>query len=443
MEPRIQYAQTTDGVSIAFWTLGKGAPLVLMPTGSWSHIQLEWQFLQAPRWFNGLAQKRMLVRYDGRGSGLSERDVAEYSLDALVRDLEAVVDRLGLERFALFAPSLSGPVSVAYAAQRPERVSHLILWCSFPRGSDFYRSPRAQAYRAIRETDWELYAEALADSALGRRASEEEMRGMATFVPEAVTREALQAFMDAAREFDVAAQLPQVRSPTLVLHRRGAAMPEVAVARELASQIPDAQLILLEGAATVPWAGDTEAVLQAIDEFLGEGEEAAAEAATLEAGAFRTVLFTDVEGSTALTQRLGDAKARDLLRQHERIGREALKSHGGSELKTTGDGFMASFSSATRALECAIAMQRSFAEHNQSAEEPILVRVGMNAGEADSGGRPRRAQRLVRDGGDRGGSHRSSRQGRRDTGFERRQGASQGQGLPVRRPGRGRPTGLR
>ncbi len=99
------------------------------------------------------------------------------------------------------------------------------------------------------------------------------------------------------------------------------------------------------------------------------------------AGAFRTILFTDVEGSTALTQRLGDAKARALLREHERVVREALEAHGGSEVKTMGDGFMASFSSAKRALECAIAMQRAFAEHNEAAEERIKVRVGLNAGE--------------------------------------------------------------
>ena len=94
-----------------------------------------------------------------------------------------------------------------------------------------------------------------------------------------------------------------------------------------------------------------------------------------------TILFTDMEGSTTLTQRLGDAKAREVLRAHERIVREALKSHGGSEVKTMGDGFMASFSSATRALECAIGMQRAFAEHNETAEEPIRVRVGLNSGE--------------------------------------------------------------
>jgi class 3 adenylate cyclase len=122
-----------------------------------------------------------------------------------------------------------------------------------------------------------------------------------------------------------------------------------------------------------------EAIARAIDEFLDEGEEAAAAPKVGEG--LQTILFTDVEGSTALTQRLGDARARDLLREHERMVREALKSHGGSEVKTMGDGFMASFSSATKALECAIAMQRAFAQHNESAEEPIRVRVGLNAGE--------------------------------------------------------------
>ena len=117
----------------------------------------------------------------------------------------------------------------------------------------------------------------------------------------------------------------------------------------------------------------------AIDEFVGEVEEAAQEPP--EAGHVHTILFTDMEGSTALTARLGDAKGRELLREHERIVREALKAHGGSEVKTMGDGFMASFSSATKALECAIAMQRAFAEHNESAEEPISVRIGLNAGE--------------------------------------------------------------
>jgi len=130
------------------------------------------------------------------------------------------------------------------------------------------------------------------------------------------------------------------------------------------------------------WIGDMEAALAAIDEFLGEGEPSPAGAEAHAAGGLCTILFTDVEGSTALTERLGDAKARQVLRNHEHIVREALRAHGGAEVKAMGDGFMASFSSATRALECAIAMQKAFAAHDdEHPETPIRVRVGLNAGE--------------------------------------------------------------
>ena len=380
MEPRIQYAQTADGVSIAFWTMGEGMPLVYLPDLPLGHIQMEWQLPEWRRWLERLAEKRMLVHYDGRGWGLSERDVTDYSLDLLMLDLEAVVDRLGLERFALWGGLQVGPVAITYAARNPERVSHLLLWCSYARASDFYSSPRLRALRELLQKDWELYTETIAHVLMGFSAGEPAHQ-TAEVYRESVTREMLRATVDAFREFDVTDFLPQVRAPTLVLHRRQFRLLDVNVARQLASRIPDARLVLQQGDTSSPWFGETDALLAAIDEFLGEGEEAAPAAEPPEAGAFRTVLFTDVEGSTSLTQRLGDAGARDVLRTHERIVRDALRTHGGSEVKTMGDGFMASFSSATRALECAIAMQRAFAEHNESAEEPIRVRVGLNAGE--------------------------------------------------------------
>ena len=190
-----------------------------------------------------------------------------------------------------------------------------------------------------------------------------------------------------------------MRAPTLVLDRRQ--IPDrdsVRLARELASGIPDARLTLLEGTSGLP-SDDMEPVLSAVDEFLGARGRAPAEAEPLAAGAFRTVLFSDVAGSTSMMQRLGDAKAREVLRTHERITREALKAHGGTEVKTMGDGFMACFSSATGALECAIAMQRAFAEHNAALLRPfgraqgrqaqdahtepveVRIRIGLNAGE--------------------------------------------------------------
>jgi len=314
-----------------------------------------------------------------RGHGLSDRDVADFSLDAHVTDLEAVVDRLGLERFALLAVFHSGPVAIAYAARCPERVSHLLLWFAYTRSSDVSLTPQVETIRALVDSDWELYTETAAHAIVGWSEGEAAHR-FASFQRESVTREVFRAAIGAAREFDVAALLPQVTSPTLVLHRRQYPQLNVDVARGLASRIPDARLAVLEGASIMPWVGDMEAVFTAVDEFLSEGEEPTAPLTAAPSGLV-TILFTDVEGSTALTQRLGDAKAREVLRAHERIVREALNAHGGSEVKTMGDGFMASFSSATGALECAIAMQRAFAAHNESAGEPIRVRIGLNAGE--------------------------------------------------------------
>jgi class 3 adenylate cyclase len=377
MEPRIQYAQTADGVSIAFWALGEGMPFVEMPTIPVSHIQMEWQFPQWRRWYESLAQRRMVVRYDCRGAGVSDRDVSDFSLDAYALDLEAVVDRLGLERFALLSPIHSGPVAIAYAARHPERVSHLVLWHSWAVTHDA-ASPQLRALAGLRDTDWHVYSEAVAHTLLGWSEGEPAHR-YAALMRECITQETMKTALGATAGFDVSAILPQVKAPTLVLHRRQLSWLSVDVARGLASRIPNARLALLEGESGAVFLGDTEAVMRALNQFMGE--EAAVWAEPSAAGAVHTILFTDVEGSTALTQRLGDAKAREVLRAYERIVREALSSHGGSEVKALGDGFMASFSSATRALECAIAMQRAFAEHSESAEEPLRVRIGLNAGE--------------------------------------------------------------
>ncbi len=384
MEPRIQYAQTADGVSIAFWTLGEGEPLVYMPRMPWCHIQLEWQVPRSRGFLERLAEQRMLVRYDCRGTGLSDRDALEFSLDSQVLDLEAVVDRLKLVRFALFGPVYSGPVAIAYAERHPERASHVLLWCSAARGADFTRVPQLQALLALADADWELFTESATHFVYGY-SDAERAHEAAVFMRECVSPEAYRAFRAATAEVDVAALLSQVRAPTLVLHRRQVSYPELGCARELASRISDARLLMLEGTYQMPYEGDTEAVLAAIDEFLGESEEASSKPLAKED--VHIILFTDVEGSTALTDRLGDAKARELLREHERIVREALKAHGGSEVKTMGDGFMASFSSATKTLQCAIAMQRAFADWNAGvgahgrAPEPIRIRIGLNAGE--------------------------------------------------------------
>jgi len=372
MEPRIQYAKTADGVSIAFWTLGEGTPFVQMTNPPFSHIQLEWQISGFRRWYERLAEKRKLVRFDGRGTGLSDRNVADYSLDAHMLDLQAVVERLGVQTFVMFAPFHAAPIAIAYAIRHPEAVSQLLLWCPFARSRG-----RTQAFEALLNRDWELFTEAVAHAVSAWSTAEEGNRH-AAYLRECVTAETGRAIYSALPEFDVAAVLSQVRTPTLILQRRQIPLdPGVEVAKGLASGIPDARLALLEGASIFPGVGDMEAVLSAIDEFLGESEKTAEALATAPSGLV-TILFTDIEGSTRLTQRLGDAKAQEVLRTHNAIVRDALKACGGSEVKHTGDGIMASFPSASQALQCAVAIQHAVAAQ---ADIPFRVRVGLNAGE--------------------------------------------------------------
>ncbi len=158
MERLTQYTRAADGVRIAYWTLGTGEPLVYLAGGPWNLIEL-WEVPQCRAWYERLAQNRMLVRYDVRGTGLSEREVSEFSLDAYVGDVEAVVSELGLTRFDLFAAGDAGPVAISYAIRHPGRVSRIVMWCAWAQGTNFETSPRIQAWQGLIDQDWELMSE--------------------------------------------------------------------------------------------------------------------------------------------------------------------------------------------------------------------------------------------------------------------------------------------
>ena len=270
--PRIQYARADDGVSIALWTLGRGTPLVYMAGGPWSHVEL-WDIPECRRWYERLAQQRLLVRYDVRGTGLSDRVVSDYSLEALLLDIEAVVDRLGLARFALFGAADAGPAAIGYAARHPERVSRLVLWCAWASGADI-ESPRIRAWRELLSRDWELMTETCAHLALGWSAGEIG-RQATERLRQSVTREGLEAALEAAAAFDTRPLLADVEAPALVLHRREISWLPVSVARDLAARLRDARLTILEGESTAPYLPDAEAIAQAIDEFLREPDRPA------------------------------------------------------------------------------------------------------------------------------------------------------------------------
>ena len=377
MEPQIRFCTSADGTRIAYATLGEGPPLVRVP--SWGeNLELDWQHPDARAFLESLGRGRLLVDLDRRGLAASQREVEDLSLAAQVADVEALVDRLQLERFDLWGGLDGAPVAVAYAAQHPERVSRLVLWQAYPYGVEIARPGAIRGLVELIHGSWSLARRTLADVIFPSGPTELQ-RWWANVCRQSVSPELAERYIEFYATVDVRPYLPQVKAPTLVLHRRGDRNVPIDFGRAAAALIPDARFVALEGDIGHPCFGDSSYV-EIVSQFLDEGH-AQATGEPAEAGAFRTVLFTDVEGSTALIQRLGDGKARELLRQHERMVREALKSHGGSEVKTMGDGFMASFTSATGALECAIAMQRAFAQHNESAEEPIKVRLGLNAGE--------------------------------------------------------------
>jgi len=373
-EPRIQYAQTKDGVNIAYYTLGEGTPPVGIWPSAFSNIQAEWQSPEWRRWYEGLAEKRKLVRYDPRGTGLSDREAGDFSLDAQLLDLEAIVDRLAVQRVALFAVNTGAAVAVTYAALHPERVSHIIFWGSVARNSDFAKSPRMQALFALRNSDWELFTETMSHVALGFSEGEEARR-FAAVIRESVTPESMLAAQRQADGIDVTDVLVQVKSPALVLHQRGQTIPDVSAARILAAGIPDARLTVLEGSGGPPWQGDMEAVFRAFDEFLSEGAEPETKAELPEGMA--VILFADIVESTALTERLGDAAFRDKARHLDSALRAVISENGGTpvEGKLLGDGVLAVFTSARQAIECALRCN--------AASEPVglQLHLGIHAGD--------------------------------------------------------------
>ena len=329
MEPRIQYAKTKDGVSIAVWTLGEGRPLVFMPTLPFSNAQLEWNDPGWRRLFRALADRIRIIRYDARGSGLSQRNVDDYSLEAHLLDLDAVADRLRLEPFALYGFIFSSPVAIAYAARHPERVSHLLLQGPIAEVSSVMTSPLVEGLMGLLDKDWKLFTEAMSRAYFGWE-QDDRGREYAATVRESMSQQAAAEAFGAIREFDVSALLHQVRSATLVIQSVNNDVPGSDVVRDVASQIPDARLAI---------AKDELEQAHFVLEFLGVGDEPAPDATSSGPATedIHTILFTDIEGSTDLTQRLGDAKAQDVLRTHNSIIRDALKSHSGSEIKHTGE----------------------------------------------------------------------------------------------------------
>jgi pimeloyl-ACP methyl ester carboxylesterase/DNA-binding CsgD family transcriptional regulator len=268
MERHVQYAKTSDGINIAYYAIGEGMPLVSLTPGS--HLERQWQYPEQREWFTRLAAKTRLIRLDHRGTGLSDRDTA-YSLALAPLDIEAVVRKEALRRFALLAQGSSSVTAVLYASEHPEKVSRLVLWCPYTSTRSFVESsPPLQAVLAGLPKDWVTFTEFAAELMTGR-SDIDQARRYASYTRDCFTAEAFLA--RGRQEVDVTPQLGQLTMPVLVLQRTATSFPTVELARRLAADVPEARLVLLEGAAALPFLGNTDAVLSAIDEFLAEPDQ--------------------------------------------------------------------------------------------------------------------------------------------------------------------------
>ena len=370
--PPIQYCRSADGVSIAYWTLGDGPPLLWLPIQQAVPWALSLDQPESRSWFDRIAQHWQVVQYEQRGVGLSRARDIDRSLDGCMRDVDAVLAATGHAPVSLWARMLAGPMAIAYAARNPARISHLILWCSCAASDDFLSAPSAIAPRAFAsDSDWTSLVRSLSATAIGWSYPDYARRFADAWLAHSTQEEYLDALQFSHHD-DVKDLLGAVACPTLVLHRDECVAP-LDLGRELAADIPGAQLRVFAGDSQVPELGDTAAVLDALVEFLPSGSPSSG--ADEQPGGFRTLLFTDLESSTALTQSLGDANAQEVLHGHNDAVRAALAAHQGEEVKHTGDGIFAAFGSAASAVEAALQIQRDLAGGE------VRVRIGLNAGE--------------------------------------------------------------
>ena len=270
-EQPIRYATTEDGVNVAFWTRGSGRPFVHLTLGTTS-LQGEFEIPECRQWYERLSENWQLVRFNNRGEGLSDRPARGRSLEDSVADLAAVVDVLRLDKLILFAPWYGGPPAIVYTALHPERVSALILWCTFARGADWLKQPQFQAVRSLAEKDWIAYTEAVAHVMFGWSRGDVANRH-AAILRESVTLDFVKDFYSSVGDWDVSSYLARIKTPTLVLQREQHALG-TDVAKSMAASIPEARLVVLPGESLAPYLENSESVIELIDRFIAESDVA-------------------------------------------------------------------------------------------------------------------------------------------------------------------------
>jgi class 3 adenylate cyclase len=371
--PETKYARSGD-LSIAYQVVGDGPIDLVHIPGLVSHLDLAWTNPQYERFMARLSSFARVMVYDKRGSGLSDPVAEPPSVEERIDDTRAVMDAEGVERAAVFGCSEGASLSAFFAAAHPDRVSHAILYGSFARlRPDPPDYPWGEGLAPLYRESMEHWGEGvllavLAPSLLG---STEERAWWARFERGAMSPRSIERLMVANFELDLREVLPVIAVPTLVLHRDEDALP-IGGGRYVAEHIPGARFVELHGEDHWPWVGDPDEVCDHVEEFLtGQRAERAIDRV------LATVMFTDIVGSTERASELGDRRWRELLDEHERLTRTELDRHQGQEVKTTGDGVLATFDGPARAIRCATSLA--------SATERLglPVRVGLHTGECE------------------------------------------------------------
>ncbi len=382
MKPEVRYARSGD-INIAYQVTGSGPFDLVVVSGFVSHLDADWDLPSSAHLIERLGSFARVIRFDKRGTGLSDRSVGLPDFDARMDDVRAVMDAVGSSQAAIFGYSEGGPLAILFAAAYPARVRALALYGTYARrtgpDADYPWCETAEeraAYGAAVEREWGVDADL---SRMAPGADEGFKRWWMTRARAAASPGSARDLVVMNSQADVREVLGAVQAPTIVLHRTDDLDARVEEGRYVAAHIPGARFVELPGDTHVPfWEPDD--VVDAIEEFLTGARPVHNDDRVL-----ATILFTDLVGSTELAGELGDVGWAELLERHHEIVRAQIARFGGEEIDTAGDGFLALFDGPARAVRCAVAIRAGLADIG------LDVRSGIHTGEVErpQGQKPR------------------------------------------------------
>jgi pimeloyl-ACP methyl ester carboxylesterase len=375
VQTRTRYAKSGE-VHIAYQVTGTGPLDLVFVPGGFTHIEYLLEEPSFARFCQRLASFSRLIRFDKRGTGLSDRASGIPTLEQRMDDVRAVMDAVGSERAALLGVSEGGPMSMLFAATYPARTSALVLQGAFAKlvsDAEYPWGLEPEIFRGFADLVEYRWGEgdSLAMFAPSVEDDERFKRWWGRIERLGASPGAALTLAQMAAEIDVRNLLPAIRVPTLILHRTGDKFVQAGGARYMADRIPGAKLVELPG-DHLPFVGDQDSILDEIEQFL-TGVRHRPEPDRLLA----TVFFVDIVGSTEQAAELGDRRWRDLLEAFYRLVRAELERFRGHEANVAGDGFFATFDGPARAIRCAGAIRDAVKNLG------IAVRAGLHTGECE------------------------------------------------------------